>query len=99
MLAKRFFKTKDEVEVMFQVDRPELTSAVVLVDVFGWEPMPMKRVDRGKGPFRVRLRLPKDAAVQFRYRFDAAYWENDEAADAYWPNGHGSDNSVVMTSA
>ncbi len=99
MLAKRFFKTKDEVEVTFEVDRPDLDSVDLVADAFGWEPMALKRADRGKGPFRLRVRLPKDDIVQFRYIFDQIHWENDEAADAYWPNDRGSDNSVVLTTA
>jgi 1,4-alpha-glucan branching enzyme len=98
-LTKRFFKTKDEVEVTFQVDRPELESVDLVAEAFGWQPMAMKRADRGKGPFRLRVRLPKNGAVQFRYIFDQTIWENDEAADAYWPSDRGSDNSVVLTSA
>lgn len=97
MLAKRYFKTKDEVEVTFEIDRPDLRSVDLCADVFDWEPMALKRADRGKGPFRIRVRLPKDDAVQFRYIFDRQWWENDEAADEYWPNDQGSDNSVVLT--
>ena len=96
MLTKKFFKTKDEVEVVFEVDRPDVESAEWVADSTGWEPVGMKR-SRGKGPFRLRVRLPREAAVQFRYRFDGHRWENDEAADAYWPNEYGSDNSVVLT--
>jgi hypothetical protein len=32
-----------------------------------------------------------------RYLFDEQIWENDDAADAYWANDQGSDNSVVLT--
>lgn len=99
MLDKRFFKTKDEVEVTFEVDLPGVDSVDLIADAFGWDPIPMKRADRGNGPFRVKLRLPKDQAVQFRYRVDLTQYENDDAADAYWPNEHGSDNSVVLTNA
>jgi 1,4-alpha-glucan branching enzyme len=99
VLAKRFFKTKDEVEVTFEVDRPDLDSVDLVADAFDWQPMALKRADRGKGPFRIRVRLPKDGAVQFRYLFNRGHWENDEAADAYWPNDRGSDNSVVLTTA
>lgn len=98
MFSKRFFKTKDEVEVTFRVDRPDLELVEWAADVMGWDPIPMKRGRGGKGPHTLRIRLPKDTAVQFRYRFDG-HWENDEAADAYWPNEHGSDNSVVLTNA
>jgi hypothetical protein len=66
--------------------------------VFDWQPMALKRTNRGKGPFRIKVRLPRDDVVQFRYIFDRVRWENDEAADAYWPNDRGSDNSVVLTS-
>ncbi len=97
MLSKKFFKTKDEVEVTFEVDRPDLDSVEWACDAHGWELVPMKRADRGKGPYRIKVRLPKDAEIQFRYRFDGHAWENDEAADAYWPNDQGSDNSVVFT--
>lgn len=97
MLAKRFFKTKDEVEVIFEIDRPDLESVDLVADAFDWEPMALKRADRGKGPFRLRVRLPKNGAVQFRYIFNQSLWENDEAADDYWPNDQGSDNSVVIT--
>ena len=99
MLAKRFFKTKEEVEVTFQIDRPGVEQADLVCEDLGWEPIPMKRADRGKGPFRARIRLPRDRQIQFRYLFNGHWWENDEAADAYWPNEHGSDNSVVDTAA
>jgi hypothetical protein len=63
----------------------------------GWSPIEMKRANRGKGPWRSKVGLPKDHPVQFRYRFDETVWDNDEAADDYWPNEPGSDNSVVLT--
>ena len=96
MMTKRFFKSKDEVEVTFQIDRPELSTVEWLAETTGWDPVPMQRAARGKGPFLLKVRLPRDRAIQFRYLFDGN-WENDEAADAYWPNDHGSDNSVVLT--
>lgn len=97
MLTKKFFKTKDEVEVTFEVDRPDLDTVDWASETNDWSPVPMKRADRGKGPFRIKIRLPKNAEVQFRYFFNGHEWENDEAADAYWPNDMGSDNSVVFT--
>lgn len=96
MFTKKYLKTKDAVDVTFKVDRPDVESVEWLGETNGWEPVPMKRSEKGKGPFKLKMRLPKDTAVQFRYLFDGR-WENDEAADAYWPNEHGSDNSVVRT--
>jgi hypothetical protein len=95
MLAKRFFKTRDEVEVTFQIAR-DAAFVELVADAFGWDPLSMKRTGRS-GPFKLRVRLPKNGAVQFRYLLDGGHWDNDEAADEYWPNEHGSDNSVVLT--
>lgn len=97
MMSKRFFKTRDEVEVTFQIDADGIESAAVVTDRHDWQPRAMKRTARGKGPFRIKIRFPKDEPVQFRYLLDGSRWENDEAADAYWPNAWGSDNSVVFT--
>ncbi len=99
MLSKRFFKTKDEVEITFEVDRPGINTADWVSEFTGWEPVAMHRTARGKGPFQLRVRIPKGRQVQFRYLFDGHLWENDDAADAYWPNDQGSDNSVVSTAA
>lgn len=96
MFEKRSFKTRDDVEVTFQIDRSEAATAEWLADINGWEPVPMKRSGR-RGPFKLKIRLPKDANIQFRYRFDGGDWDNDDAADAYWPTDVGVDNSVVST--
>lgn len=96
MLKKRFFKTKDEVEVTFEItaeaDRVELVG-----DFNNWEPIAMAKAKASDAPFRAKVRLPKEGEFQFRYRVNEAEWRNDEAADAYYPNEHGSDNSVVFT--
>jgi 1,4-alpha-glucan branching enzyme len=95
LLAKRPFKTKDEVEVSFELDRPGATTVAWVSEHNGWTPIAMRR--KGKGPFRLKVRLPKGTPIQFRYLIDGITWDNDEAADAYWDNGQGADNSVVLT--
>ena len=98
MLKKRFFKTKDEVEVTFSIPADGHSEAALLCDMHDWTAIPMKRSDRGKGPFRTRIRIPKDTEVQFRYLLDGCVWKNDDAADAYAGNEFGTNNSVVLTS-
>jgi hypothetical protein len=97
VITKRYFKTRDEVEVTFQIEADGTASATLFADSLDWQPQAMKRTARGKGPFKLKLRFPRTEPVQFRYLLDGARWENDEAADAYWPNTLGSDNSVVFT--
>ncbi len=96
MLKKRFFKTKDEVEVTFTHETDGSVESVALAgDFTGWEPVAMKR--KKKGVWTARHRLPKGAEHQFRYFVEGERWENDHDADGYRPNEHGSDNSVVTT--
>ncbi|ADT89275.1 isoamylase early set domain-containing protein [Vibrio sp. Vb2880] len=98
MIIKRFFKTKDEVEVTFELDVPPQASKVEIVaDFLNWQPEPMKKVAKSS-TFKFKTRLPKDAEFQFRYLLDAQEWVNDSHADQYIPNGFGEDNCLVKTS-
>jgi 1,4-alpha-glucan branching enzyme len=95
MLNKRFFKTVSECEVTFRVAPEGASEVALLTAANNWTPIPMRR---GKsGDFQARLRLPLDQRIQFRYLVDGDRWINDEAADAYVPNEHGSENSIVDT--
>lgn len=95
MIEKRYFKTKDEVEVTFATSIPANVEGVsVLCDAFEWNPAPMNRVG---ATWKARVRLPLDRAVQFRYLASGGWWLNDDAADAYEVDGQGTVNSVVHT--
>ncbi len=95
MLKKKYFKTKDECEVTFELQRQ--ASKVALVSEFsGWKPVDMKLRKKDK-VFYTRLRLPVERSVQFRYLVDDLRWENDDSADEYVPNEFGDENSVVHT--
>ena len=97
MIAKKFFKTKDECDVVFEYTN-ENAGEVALVGEFNdWEPIAMKQAKKAGSPFRVKVRMPKNGEYQFRYYVDGSYWANDEAADAYWPNEFGDTNGVVNT--
>ncbi len=96
MLKKRFFKTKNEVEVTFEVDKDNWQSAQVAGDFNDWQPEPMKLVKKS-GQFKFKTRLPKSQSVQFRYLFDETHWDNDPQADDYIANEFGSKNGVVST--
>ncbi|MGL6259698.1 isoamylase early set domain-containing protein [Vibrio sp. WXL103] len=97
MFTKRFFKTKNEVEVTFQWPKGDSDVKTVAIsgDFNDWQATPLK-LNRQK-VFTTKIRLPKDAQFQFRYVLDDSVWENDHQADAYVPNGQGSDNSVIST--
>ena len=97
MLQKKFFKTKDEVEVTFSLTNDEAKKVALVYEGNDWEPVPM-RYSKKNEAFQTKLRLPKGGEFQFRYLIDGENWQNDPAADAYRPNEYGEDNSVVFTS-
>jgi 1,4-alpha-glucan branching enzyme len=97
MINKRFFKTKDEVEVTFELEAPEAASKVSIVaDFLDWTPEPMKKVAKSS-VYKFKVRLPKNGEFQFRYLLDDGQWMNDPCADNYISNGLGEDNSLVTT--
>ena len=95
MLKKKFFKTKDECEIIFELDVEDAESVALVGEFNDWQPVAMKQTK--SGPFTAKMRLPKEGQYQFRYLVDEQSWQNDEAADAYWTNEYGSNNSVVST--
>ena len=95
MIKKRFFKTKDNVEVTFATSIPaEVEGVSLLSDAFEWNPEPMKLVGN---TWKARVRLPLDRKFQFRYLASGGWWLNDEAADDYQADEYGNVNSVVTT--
>jgi 1,4-alpha-glucan branching enzyme len=97
MINKKFFKTKDEVEVTFEVEAPDNASNVAIVaDFLDWNPEPMKRTAKTSF-YKFKTRLPKNGEFQFRYLLDGREWLNDPKADQYVPNGLGEDNSLIST--
>lgn len=97
MINKRYFKTKDEVEVTFELEAPESSSkAAIVADFLDWKPEPMKKIAKSK-TFKFKTRLPKDGEFQFRYLVDENEWVNDPNADEYISNNFGEENSLVST--
>jgi hypothetical protein len=99
MLKKRFFKTKSECEVTFELKPEETGDDAVTVELLceanGWQPVEMKK--NKSGAFRTKMRFPKEGEFQFLYRVNERAWLNDDTADAQLPNGFGGMNSVLRT--
>ena len=72
------------------------TTVHLVGDVNDWSPTatPMRREGAW---FVTTLELEPGRSYRYRYLLDGARWENDWAADAYVPNGFGSDDSLVRT--
>lgn len=98
MLKKKYFKTKDECEVTFEVENEVAQSVELVSDANGWQPVKMSK-RRKDGIYYAKMRLPNQGQLQFRYLVDGQTWLNDSAADAYVANEFGGENSVVIVSA
>lgn len=93
MLNKRYFKTKGEYDVTFAYPA-EAESVALVIETNDWEPIEMKKT---KGVFKTKLRLPADGRFQYRFLVNGEEWVNDDAADDFVANQHGTTNSVVDT--
>jgi 1,4-alpha-glucan branching enzyme len=94
MVSKKYLKTKGECEVTFEYDGNNAEKVELVASPNNWEPIKMTKRKKD-GVFFTRVRYPNNTNVQFRYLLDGSTWVNDPAADAYVPNEHGSENSVV----
>ncbi len=95
MIRKRFFKTKDECEVTFEIDAPDVSTAELALSSDDWQPAAMRRLKTGL--FKAVVRLPVDRRTEYCYRLDGERWQHDPEADGLVGNPFGTTNSVVDT--
>lgn len=96
MLKKNYSKTGAYCRVTFKLPAKVNADRVALCGDFNdWnqEANEMKRLKDGS--FSTTISIPAGKAYRFRYLLDGQRWENDWEADAYLPNVHGSDDSVL----
>lgn len=96
MIKRRKSKGASDVKVSFvlDLDDPRLPASVV-GDFNGWVPGADLFVKRSNGTASAVVSLPQGHAYRFRYRSDDGRWFNDDEADGYQANTHGSTDCVV----
>ena len=86
------------VRVTFTMPAIEGCECLYLVGDFNaWNEVARPMQPGEDGAWLLTLELEPGREYQYRYRTDTGIWHDDPAADAYVPNPHGSDNSVVNT--
>lgn len=96
MIQKIFTPKRTICKTLFKLPADIAQEEVSIVGDFNdWDPEANK-LEKKNGSWQTVLRLPPNTEYQFRYRIDGEKWENDDAADKYVPNDHGSENSVVL---
>ena len=96
MLKKSYSKTGRKCLVTFKLPAEvNAETAVLCGDFNDWdaEAKPMKKLKDGS--FSQSLSLDTGQTYRFRYYLDSERWENDWEADAYAPNEHGAEDSIV----
>lgn len=96
MVKKSYSKTGAKCRVTFKLP-PEVNAqtAHVCGDFNDWDTQanPMKQLK--DGGFSVSMSLETGQSYRYRYFLDQERWENDWEADAYVPNEHGTEDSLL----
>lgn len=99
MIHKTFLQ-KGEVtvcRVTFFLPDSIWADAIYLVGDFNaWSRIAHPMRQEASGRWTTTIDLAIDQVYQFRYLCDGQ-WMNDNQADAYWENPHGTHNSVLYT--
>lgn len=86
------------VAVTFSMPKLEGVTSLNLAGEFnGWNPTSHPLTQAEDGTWSLTVELEAGRHFTYRYLTNAGEWINDWQADAYQPNEHGTDNSVVIT--
>jgi len=96
MLKRRRISGSNTVKVSFILpgDDSRLPASVV-GDFNEWDPEADPMIRRSNGTFSAVVSLVADATYRFRYRSEDGTWFNDDDADDYDSNVHGSTDCLI----
>ena len=96
MLKRRKISGSNTVKVSFILPADDSRLPVSVVGDFNeWDPSADPMVRRSNETFSAVVPLVAGATYRFRYRSSDGTWFNDESADAYESNVHGSTDCLV----
>ncbi len=96
MLKRRKISGSNTVKVSFilPADDSRLPASVV-GDFNEWDPEANPMIRRSNGTFSAVVPLVANATYRFRYRSEDGTWFNDDGADGYDSNVHGSTDGLI----
>lgn len=99
MIKKVNKRDADRVKVTFVLpgDHPYGDDVSVVGEFNDWETGEHRFVRRSNQTYSTNVVLPENEQFSFRYYSEAKGWINEEGADAFEPNEHGSTNCIVET--
>lgn len=96
MLKRQNLKKEKKVKVTFVVPA-ELPNAYVAGDFNKWDTSALPLKKRSNGTRSASVELKPGQKYAFRYVSEDGNWFNEEEADGYEVNIHGTENCVVLT--
>jgi 1,4-alpha-glucan branching enzyme len=98
MLKREAVKGSNQVKVTFVIpEDPNLPRVSVVGDFNNWDPTKTVFVKRQNNTRSVSAKLDAGKRYRFRYYSADGNWMNDDSADAYEPNEHGTQNCLLIT--
>ncbi len=98
MLKRQSPKGSDQVKVTFVIPHdPNQGRVYVAGDFNDWNSSDLLLIKRSNNTRSASVTLAAGKRYAFRYCTEEGEWFNDEAADAYEPSEHGSENCIIIT--
>ncbi|MDI9549904.1 MAG: isoamylase early set domain-containing protein [Chloroflexota bacterium] len=98
MLKRQTAKGSDQVKVTFIIPHdPNQERVFVAGDFNDWNPSDLLLIKRSNNTRSASVTLAAGKRYAFRYCTEDGQWFNDDAADAYEPSEHGSENCIIIT--
>lgn len=98
MLKREPIKNSNQVKVTFVIPHHTDQGRVSVVGDFNnWDPTATPLVKRANNTRSASITLDTNQRYRFRYYTANDEWFNDDAADAYEPSEHGSENGILLT--
>lgn len=98
MLKREPVKGSEQIKITFVIPHnPDQPRVWVVGDFNSWDPKATLLVKRSNNTRSASVIVDADNSYAFRYYTAEGDWFNDEAADAYETNEHGTHNCIVKT--
>ena len=96
MLKKSYMKSGRSCKVTFYLPAEvSATTAAVCGEFNEWNPEAHQLKTRKDGVRYASVYVESGRSYRYRFLLDGKVWENDWDAEAYVPNEHGTDDSIV----
>jgi 1,4-alpha-glucan branching enzyme len=96
MIQKKFVKSRNVTKVSFEFNELDADSIALIADFTNWQPVEVPKLKNGK--WKLEQDLDPGQSYEFRYvlsKGNDTWFDNDESADRFVPNAHGTQNAVL----